>query len=183
MKNLTQKFYTLTELSGMVNLSYRQLLNRVKVISRKYKNSDLIVKNGNKWVIHYSLIRTEFKRDRTPIDFKLFTTIHSRERCDIDYWKRIVRELNRAILFVDRYNRFKYVIEEKNGNYHLHFMTTYDKYNQLKKIIKNHYLTSDENAMNILVKKISDVQGLHKYFRKQNKPVLLNKPFRKKNCQ
>lgn len=180
MKNPTQKFYSLTEIKELVNLTYRSLNSRVKIISKKY-DSDLIYKNGNKWAIHYSLIMNEFQRNNNPILFKLFTTIRSRESYDFDYWKKIVRDLNRAILFVDRNNRFKYVIEEKNGFYHLHFMTTFDKMNQLKKIIKSYDLTSDENAMNTKVKYVYDVINLHKYFRKLNKPVLLNKPYLKKS--
>lgn len=67
----------------------------------------------------------------------------------------------------------KYVIEYKNGSFHLYFITTFDKFKQLKILLKNDFFTSDNNEMNTLVKYVYEVDRLHNYFKKQYSPVLL----------
>ena len=66
-------YYNLKELIPVVNLRYRQLKSRVKLIHEKYKdvNEKMIYKKSNKWYIHKSIIQ-DFNRRRIPIYFKLF---------------------------------------------------------------------------------------------------------------
>ena len=172
--NLNKKYYTLRELVPIVKLKYRQLLVRVKLVSKKYENNkQLIYKKSNKWYIHFSIIKKDFKRKRNPINYKLFTTINSEDNFDKQCWKFIVLDINRKLKKFDTKNRIKYVIEYKDGSYHLHFITNFDKLKQLRTLIKNNFITSDENGMNTLVMKVWKDKGLHEYFRKQYRPVLL----------
>ena len=39
---------------------------------------------------------------------------------------------------IDTKNRMKYVLEFEKGSYHLHFITTFGKLKQLKKLIKGY---------------------------------------------
>jgi len=173
MNNLEKKYYHLKELSPIVNLKYRQLIEKIKVVSRKYKDrEDLIYKKSNKWFIHYSLIK-EFQRIRKPIDYKLFITIGSKNRFEREYWKYIIFQLNRKLKKIDPSARVKYVIELKDNYYHLHFKTTFGLLKQLRRLIKNDELTNDNNDMNVVIINVWDLKGLTDYFKKQFKPVLL----------
>ena len=172
MNNINKKYYTLKELVPIVNIKYRQLLVRVKLVSKKYANDKkLINKKFNKWNIHFSLIENEFQRRRKkPINYILFATINSGNNFDKHYWEFIANDIDRRLKELDKKSRIKYVIEYKDGTYHLHFITSFGKLKQLKKLIQNHYLA---NNMNSLIKYVYDAKGLHKYFRKQYQPVLL----------
>jgi hypothetical protein len=175
MNNLTTNYYNLKELSPIVNVKYRQLQIIVKKVGKKYENNEkLLFKKSNRWYIHSSIIK-EFKRQRNPIDYKLFITIASKNQFDIDYWKYfITKKLNKTLKKIDASTRVKYVIEKTKRNvYHLHFITNFGKIKTLKSIIKKDDITNNSNDMNAQVQYIYDVKGLHKYFRKQNKPVLL----------
>ena len=173
MNNLVKIFYTLKELSPLVNIKYRQLQERIKIVKIKYEDrSDLIFKKSNIWCIHHSLIK-EFARKRKPIDYQLFVTIASSNNFDRGYWKYIIFRLNQKIKDIDTSTRTKYVIELKDNFYHLHFMTTFCKFKQLRSLIKNDFFTNNSNDMNTYIQYVTKVKGLHKYFRKQYKPVLL----------
>lgn len=174
MNNLEKKFYNLSELVPLVNLKYRQLQKIVKNISEKYKDrKELIYKESNRWYISYSIIK-EFKRRRNLIDYKLFITIASKNQFEIDYWRYIVIQLNKQLHRIDSKTRIKYVIEKNSSNiYHLHFITNFGKIRKLSRLIKLNYITNDSNDMNVKILHIYQVKGIHKYFRKQNKPVLL----------
>lgn len=173
MNNLVKIFYTLKELSPIVNMKYRQLQERIKIVKTKYKDRcDLLYKKSNIWFIHQSLIK-EFARKRKPIDYKLFVTIASSNHFDMGYWKYIIFRLNERMKNIDTSTRTKYVIELKNNFYHLHFITTFGKYKQLQSMIKKDFFTNNSNDMNSLIKYVTKVNGLHEYFRKQYKPVLL----------
>jgi len=174
MINLENKYYTLKELIPIVNLKYRQLQERILIVSEKYKGkNELIYKNNNKWFIHSSLIN-EFTRIRKPIDYKLFITIASKNKFDLEYWKYYISRLNKTLKKIDITTRIKYVIEKtKNNIYHIHFITSFNKVNALMSIIKKDDITDYTNDMNTKIQEIYKVKGLHEYFRKQNKPVLL----------
>jgi len=175
MNIIENKYYSLKEISPLVNLKYRQLKTRITIISKKYENrKDLIYKKCNRWFIHFSILK-EFKRQRNPIDYKLFITIASKNQFDIDYWKYFINQrLNKTLKKIDASTRVKYVIERhKSGIYHLHFMTNFAKETTLRKLLREDYITDITNDMNINIKDVNDVKTLHKYFRKQNRPVLL----------
>ena len=168
-----KEFYTLKELKSFTELHYRALQNRIKVVSNKYQNrTELIYKYKNKWFIHNSLI-SEFKKDKLPIEYKLFITIASGDKLDKAYWKYILFRINSNLKQLDTSTRTKYVIElTRNNIYHLHFITTYNNIKILNKILKDDFLTSN---MNIHTQEITKLDNLHKYIRKENKPILLNK--------
>lgn len=175
MNNLEKKYYNLRELTPIVNLKYRQLQEKIKLVSVKYKDrNDLIYKKSNVWYIHNSIIKKEFKRIRKPIDYKLFITIASANNFELDYWKYFIYKLNQTLKKLDSNARIKYVVEKTFRNInHLHFITSFGKLKQLKRIIKRDDLTNSSNDMNTKIKYITDIDGLHDYFKKQNKPILL----------
>lgn len=170
-----KEFLSLTELSKqkqLTDLKYRQLHKRLNFVTQKY-NSNLIYKESNIWYIHRSLIK-DFKRIKFLIDYKLFVTISSRDKFDVEYWRTFVNLFYKELKAIDNKVRLKYVIEYNERELpHLHFMTTYSNAKELRKRLRNNIITSDENGMNRKVKDVNKVEGLHKYFRKQNKPVLL----------
>ncbi len=174
MKELNKDFYCLKELSPIVNLKYRQLSKKMILIRKKYQNmTDLLYKKSNRWYIHNSLIN-EFTRERTPIKYKLFITIASKNKFDYDYWKYYINQLYKKLKIIDPSTRIKYVIEPtKKSINHLHFMTTFDKQEKLENIIEEDDLSNKSNDMNTAIENIYYLKKLHKYFRKQNKPVLL----------
>ncbi len=175
MTNLEKNYYNLKELSPIVNLKYRALKERIKKISSKYENKkDLLYKKGNKWFIHCSIVK-DFKRQRKPIDYKWFVTITSRNQFEMEYWKYIINHhLNKLLKKIDATTRIKYVIEPHiSGKLHLHYMTNFRNKRTLRTIMKQDYLTDLTNDMNILIENVYYVKGLHEYFRKQNRPVLL----------
>lgn len=174
MNNLTKKYFHLKELCPVVNMKYRQLQTKIKIVSEEYKDrKDLLYKEHNKWYIHHSIIK-DFKRSRKPINYILYATIASKNQFDAAYWKFIIFRLNKTLKRLDRTNRIKYVIETtKNNTHHIHFITSFDKLKVLKKIIKEDDLTNNTNDMNTKIKYVWEVKGLHNYFKKQNKPVLL----------
>lgn len=174
MNNLEKKFYCLKELTTIVNLSYRQLKERLKVVSKRYEDrTELIFKKSNRWYIHYSLIK-EFARKRKPIDYKLFITIASKNGFELEYWKFFIIQLNKSLKKLDASTRIKYVIEPTRKDiYHLHFITSFGKLKKLKSIIKQDDITNSSNDINTKIKYVYNVKGLHSYFRKQNKPILL----------
>lgn len=176
MNNIEKKFYTLKELSPLVNVKYRQLQKKIKSVSIKYcDRKDLIYKKSNKWNIHTSLIK-EFTRKRKPINYKLFITISSQNNLGLSWWKLTIHELNKSLKKVDASSRVKYVIEKNKKNiYHLHFITNFYGIKKLRSIIKNNDITYSyvDMNMNMEIKYIYNIKKLHKYFKKQNKPVLL----------
>lgn len=169
-----KEYYTLSELSPIVNLKFRQLHKRVKDVYEKHKeNGNLIYKKSNRWYIHRKL-KSEFKRKRTPIDYKLYTTIASRNDFEVEYWKTFISMFYRELKNVNGSIRLKYVIERtKRDVPHLHFITTYENIKDLRKKLNEHYITAYDNDMDKKVKYVYEVKGLHEYFRKQNKPVLM----------
>ncbi len=168
-----KEYYTLSELSPIVDLKFRQLCKRVKNVYEKYKDKqNLIYKQSNRWFIHHKLI-SEFKRKRNPIDYKLYVTIASKNDFEVKYWKTFISMFYRELKIVDNSTRLKYVIENtKRDIPHLHFITTYEDIKDLRKKLNEHYITAYENDMDKKVKYVWEVKGLHEYFRKQNKPVL-----------
>ena len=174
MNNLTKSHYNLKELSPIVNLKYRQLQERIKVVSKRYEGrKELISKKSNIWYIHTSIIK-DFKRKRNPIEYKLFITIASKNQFDKDYWKFFVIKLNKSLKNIDASTRVKYVIEQtKRDVFHLHILTSFGKIKTLKNLIKRDDITNSTNDMNTNIKYIYNQNRLHQYFRKQNKPVLL----------
>ena len=174
MKYIENKYYNLKQLKPIVNLNYRELLKRVKVVSNKYNNQKhLIYKKSNEWNIHSSLIELEFSRKRRKIEYKLFTTINSKNSFDKEYWQFIIHRLYNKLKCIDNSVRVRYVIELKDKSYHLHFKTTFDNSNILRNTIKNDELTDKTNDMNIYTISVYYLKGLYKYFRKQYKPILL----------
>jgi hypothetical protein len=173
---LEKEYFCLKELFSLelVDLKYRQLQNRIKVISKKYEDrKDLIYKKSNRWYIHNSIIIKEFKKKK-KIDYKLYGTISSSNKFEINYWKYCIFELNKKLKKVEPLSRLKYVIETNRRNiYHLHFITSFNSINKLKQIIREDYYFDKTNDMNILIKYIWEVEGLEEYFKKENKPVLL----------
>lgn len=169
-----KKFYQLKELVTIVNLTYRQLLERIKIVYKEYDDrKDLINKKSNKWQIHFSLIE-KFERIREPIDFKYFITIVPKNQIEIKYWKIVICDINKQLKKIDKTSRIKYVVEKtKNGIRHLHFMTSFSDYKKIRNLIKENDLINTSNEMNSKVQNIYKVKELHSYFRKQNKPVLL----------
>jgi len=173
MNKEEKEFYTLKELKPFTELHYRALQNRIKVVSNKYQDrTELIYKKNNKWFIHNSLIN-EFKKEKLPIDYRLFVTIASGDKLDKAHWKYIIFRINKNLKQLNALTRTKYVIElTRNKIYHLHFITTYNSIKILNKLLKDDILT---NSMNTNIKEITDIENLHKYLRKENKPILLNK--------
>jgi len=169
-------YYSLKEIEKLTDLKYRQLQNRILTIQEKYKNNvEKIYKLKNRWYIHYSIIK-EFEKKKISINYKQFISISSRNKLDYDYWYIIIKDIDKDIYNnLDKYNRTRFVIEKnKNGFNHLHFLTTFNDKKLLNNIIKkNRYI--DNNDMNILIENVYDVNGLYKYFRKENKPVLIKK--------
>ena len=171
---MKQNYYTLKELIPLANINYRQLQNRILTILQNHiNNPTLIHKQNGRWNIHHSIIN-EFVRVKNPINYKLFTTISSRNDFSQDYWKVVIKSIDEEIRNnLDKNNRTKYVIElNQSGVYHLHFMTTFNNNKELKSLINNNRYINNNN-MNILIKQTYDVDGLHKYFRKTNKPILI----------
>jgi len=178
MNNYEKEYYNLNEISSIVNLTYRHLHNRFKKVQEKYKNNkELIFKKSNRWNINKSIVN-ELKRKRNPIEYKLFTTIGSEFDFEYEYWKIVIKKLNDEIINkLDKYVRIKYVIETtERGLYHLHFMITFNDEVKLNELINNNIYIND-NGMNILTKFVWEVDGLHRYFRKENRPVLFKSIF------
>ena len=175
MNYLENKYYNLKQLSPIVDIKYRQLLIRVKIINEKYKeNNKLIYKISNKWFIHSSLIESEFLRYRKKIDYTLFATINSKNNYEKEYWRYIVvHRIYKKLKEIDVSTKLRYVIELKNNSYHLHFKTTYGNIKQLRYLLKADELTNDTNDMNTYIQYVYYIKGLYEYFRKQNKPTLL----------
>jgi len=174
MKSLEKEFYNLKEIENIIDLKYRQIQIRFKIIKKKFAGrNDLIVKKSNVWKIHSSLLK-EFDRKRKSIDYVLFATISSKNNYSLASWKFIIIELNKTLKNTDNNTRIKYVIEKNShGILHLHFMTTFRKSRELKNIIASNIFTGKNNEMNTNVKFIYEVKGLNNYFKKQQKPVLL----------
>jgi len=171
-----KEYYQLKELSQISTsiLKYRQLQKRIKTISEKYVNrKELLYKKSNRWYIHNSIV-TEFVKSKNLINYKLFITISSKNRYDFDCWKRIMYDLNKEIKKIDASTRVKFVIETtKLGILHLHFITTFDKINKLKKIISMNEMTNKSNEMDTYIEKIDNLKQLHKYLHKENRPILI----------
>jgi len=171
-------YYSLKEIEKLTELKYRQLQNRILAVQEKYKNDKTkIYKHKNRWYIHDSIL-FEFERKRKPINYKRFTTISCKSNYEINYWRIVMKDIDNQIYKnLDKYNRTRYVIElNENGIYHLHFLTTFNNKKLLKKLIKGNIYIKD-NDMNILIEDVYDVIGLHRYFRKQNKPTLIKRKF------
>ena len=175
MKN---EYYSLKEIESLTDLKYRQLQNRILTIQEKYKNDkQKIFKLNNRWYISKSIL-FEFERKKYPISYKLFTTISSKNNYDFAYWNLLIRAINKEIYNnLDKYNRTRFVVENtKKGLFHLHFLTTYNNKKLLKNLINNNIYINN-NDMNILIKSVYDVDGIHIYFRKENSPTLIKKHF------
>lgn len=172
---MEKEFFNLIEISEVVNLKYRQIQNRFKPIKAKYENrKELIFKSKNVWFIHNSIL-SEFKRERAPLDYKLFTTISSKNRFENEYWKFLVKDLNKKLKLIEPNCRTKYVIEStKRKIPHLHFITTFSQQKLLRKLINENIITNKSNQMNQNIQEIFDVKRLHSYLKKQNNPILLN---------
>jgi len=170
-----KEFYGLKELTTITELHYRQLQERVKIVSKKYEGRiELIYKKSNKWYIHKSIIK-EFN-NKKHIDYKLFITISSKNSYDINCWKKIMNDLNNELKKIDGSIRIKYVIESnKGGTLHLHFITTFNQMRKLKKVISTNYMTSITNQMNTKIIEIYDIKELQKYLSKQSKPFVIRK--------
>lgn len=176
MSNLEERYYNLKELTQIDNLkylAYRQLIKRVKIVSIKYQgNKELIYKKSNQWYIHSS-IKEEFMKVKKPIEFQLFITIASKNQLPLSYWKIIVFQLKKELKKIDTSMRIKYVVETTSNNInHLHFITSFPGLKKMMRIIKDNPLTNSDE-MNTKIIKITDLDNLHKYLRKQNIPVLL----------
>lgn len=174
MNNLEKKFYQLKELTSIVNLSYRQLLERMKSIIDKYRDrKELLYKKSNKWYIHFSIIK-EFKRIRKPIDYKWFITITPKNQVELKYWKYVIFEMDKQLKRIESTSRIKYVVEStKSGIRHLHFITSFTNNKKIKSLINQNDLINFSAEMNTKIQSVYEVSGLHSYFKKQNKPVLL----------
>lgn len=172
----TKEYYTLIELTGITMLGYRQLQKKIKKVKDKYRGrTDLIKKEKNKWLISPKIIN-EFKRIRKPIDYKLFTTIASKNNFDVNYWLFIVSLIRNILITENKKCRIKYVIEKnRKGIRHLHFMTNFNSSRKLKHLLNSIILIEGTNDMNLRIEKIYDIKGLHIYFRKSSKPKLLKK--------
>ena len=171
---IKKDYYSLKEIEKLTQLKYRQLQNRILTIKEKYKNNvEKIYKLKNRWYIHNSIVN-EFERKKISINYKQFITISSKNDYEIDYWRVVIKDIyNQIYNNLDKYNRLKYVIElNENGLYHLHFLTTFNDKKLLNKLIRENIYIKD-NDMNILIENVYDVEGLHRYFRKQNKPTLI----------
>ena len=170
---ITKQYYTLSELSPIVGLKFRQLSKRVKNVHKNFKDhKNLIFKKSNRWFIHRKLLN-EFRRKRNPIDYKLYVTISSKNDFEVKYWKTFISMFYRELKNIDSSTRLKYVIENNKRDIpHLHFITTYEDIRDLRKKLNEHYITAYENDMDKHVQYVWEVKGLHWYFRKQNKPVL-----------
>jgi hypothetical protein len=172
MIELEKRFYNLRELCPIVNLKYRQLQVKVKNVEAKFRNRmDLIYKQSNRWFIHPMLF-SEFKRERRYIDYKLFITIASQDDYQMKCWETFVKKkLNPILKEIEASTRIKYVIEKtQKGVYHLHIITNFSDKKKLSKLISTDYFTEN---MNTKIVEVYNIKGLHQYFRKQNKPVLL----------
>lgn len=169
-----KEYYTLKDLVYETGLKYRQLQNRIITIKRKYEDDrKLLYKRSNKWYIHYSIIK-EFERKKFKIEYKTFITICSACSYEKQYWSFLIKDIYKNIKLMDGTTRLKYVIEKtKNGINHLHFITTFSNLTELKQIMKDNFLLSKTNDMNIDIQEIYSTNGLHKYLRKTNRPNLL----------
>lgn len=174
MKNEVINYYTLKQLSPIVELTYNHLKLRVKDIIKKYADDKaLITKKSNIWYIHQSIIN-EFEPIRKPIKYKYFITIASRNKLELKYWKFCISDLNIKLKQIEPTTRTKYVVETtRNNTYHIHIITSFSNYEILNKMLNNNQINNFFAYMNIDIQKIYLVSGLHRYFRKQNKPVLL----------
>lgn len=170
-----KEFYGLKELTTITKLHYRQLQERVKIVSKKYEDRiELICKKSNKWYIHKSIIK-EFNNKKF-IDYKLFVTIASKNSYDLNCWKKIINDLNKELKKIDASTRIKYVIENnKSGVLHLHFTTTFNDIKKLQKVISTNYMTSFSNQMNSKIIAISNLNNLNVYLNKQSKQVVIRK--------
>ncbi len=172
---LSKDFYNLKELELIVDIKYRQLLDRVKKVHKEFMNEEieLIFKRKNIWYIHKKLV-CHFEKKRKPIEYSLFITISSKNQFEKSYWIYIINQFNKELKKLNKGNRIKYVIEtNKNDINHLHFITNYDKLRNLKRILSDNILTNKSNDMNINIKYVYEIEGLNTYFKKQNQPVLL----------
>lgn len=172
---IENKYYSLKELMTIVNLKYRQIQKRLKVIIEKYENvKDKLIKISNRWYIHKSLLN-EFKRIRNKIEYKLFISITLDYQTIQFYWRHIISIINRRLLQIDKTIRVKYVIENKYQTFHLHFMTTLDNSKLISKVLNDIDELSFLNKVDVKYVYVWDVKGLTRYFEKQNKPVLFPK--------
>lgn len=173
-EKLVKEYFSLKDLIPIVDLKYRQLLKRIKIVSVKYINDDkMIFKKSNVWHIHKSLVN-EFKRKRYPIPYKWSVTLNSFSKLDHPYWTYIIRDTNKKIKTINPEARVKYVIEQtKKHVNHLHFMTTLESKTELRKLLDNNFLTNSINSMNVKITSVWEAKGLHKYYKKSDKPVLL----------
>ncbi|WP_372950819.1 hypothetical protein [Mariniphaga sp.] len=170
-------YYHLIELPEIVNLKYRQLQKRLKIVIEKYESEkDKLFKKSNRWYIHKSIVEKEFSRNRNlPPNYKLFITITTQIDTNSGYWRVIINEINKKLKEIDNSYRIKYVIESKNHRQHLHFITDCDKRKELKIIFKKIPELIYLNKVNIDITTIYDEKKLQNYFKKQNKPILLPK--------
>ena len=105
---IENEYYSLKELMTIVNLKYRQIQKRLKVIIEKYGSvKEKLIKISNRWYIHKSLLN-EFKRKRNQIEYKLFITITLDYRTIQFYWRHIISLINRRLLKIDKKIRVKY---------------------------------------------------------------------------
>lgn len=172
---IENEYYTLKELMTIVNLKYRQIQKRLKVIIEKYENvKDKLIKISNRWYIHKSLLN-EFDRIRNQIEYKLFITITLDYKTLQYYWRHIISLINRRLMKIDKKIRVKYVIEYKYQTYHLHFMTTLDNKEMISKVLNDIDELSFLNYVDVDYTSVYDVEHLEEYFKKQNRPVLFPK--------
>ena len=93
---------------------------------------------------------------------------------DQDYWKFIIKKLYEKIKSINPKARVKYVIEQNKSKVnHLHFITSFQSKTELQKIIDDNYLTNSINGVNVKIIPVWEAKGIHKYFKKTDKPILL----------
>lgn len=167
-------YYTLKQLEPLVKLTYHHLVLRMNDVKLKYKqDKELLYKKSNIWYIHKSILNN-FIPLRNKIDYRFFITIASKNQLQMKFWKVCICDLNKKLKLIESTTRIKYVVETtSNNNYHIHFITSFSNITTLNKLLKNNDNTNFFAYMNIDIRSIYEVKGLHKYFRKQNKPVLL----------
>ena len=171
---LENDYYSLKQLIPIVNLSYTQLKRRIKSIKEKFQEEKLIFKKSNRYFIHKSII-DEFKRNRNPIDYKLFISISPEGYYDTKFLRKFVNDIYTSVNEDSPLERFRWVWETKSsGRIHIHILTTYNYQFRIRKLINNHPLGITK--LNIHFKKIKDDIHLKNeliYIRKENKSELL----------
>jgi hypothetical protein len=124
-----EKYFTLTQLMGKVDLKERALKYRMNVVKIKYKSrTDLLYKTGRNWNIHESII-FEFDRKLTTkgdneLHNQTLVSVSPKGNYSVESLIEVVKETFNQLTHIKNNLQIRYYVEngERSNLTHVHFI-------------------------------------------------------------